>query len=77
MQAGKGIQMNREIKIIKRAVLDVRQVEREKKVLSHACNKPEGASPLQLARTIEEWVRIRRQRASEELAFAQSLRAAF
>jgi uncharacterized protein YjiS (DUF1127 family) len=69
--------MNREIKIIKRAVRDLRQMEREQTVLSHVCNKPEVASPLQLARTIEEWVRMHRQRASEELLAAQSLRAAF
>jgi hypothetical protein len=59
--------MNREIKIIKRAVLDRRQVE------SQVCNKPEVASPLQLARTIEEWVKLHRQRASEELSIARAL----
>jgi len=68
--------MNKEIKIIKRAVRNLRQVEREK-VLSHVRNKAEIALPLQLARTIEEWVRIHRQRASEELAAARSLRSAF
>ena len=68
--------MNKEIKIIKCAVRNLRQVEREK-VLSHVRNKAEIASPLQLARTIEEWVRIHRQRASEELAAARSLRSAF
>ena len=58
--------MNRaEIKIIKRAARNLAQVERE---------KAEVASPLQLARTIEEWVRIHRQRASDELAAARSLR---
>ena len=65
--------MNREIKIVKRAVLDIRQLEREK---PHVCNKPEVASPLQLARTIEEWVRLHRRRTSEELSAARSLRTA-
>lgn len=59
--------MKREIKIIKCAVRNLRQVEPE---------KAEEASPLQLARTIEEWVRSHRQRAREELSAAQSLRAA-
>jgi len=66
--------MNREIKIIKRAVRDLRQMEREK-VLSYACNKPEVASPRELAKTIGEWVRIHRQKASEDLLAARSLRA--
>ena len=68
--------MNRKIKVIKRAVGNLRQAEREK-VLSHARNKPEVASPLELARTIEEWVRINRQRASEELAAARLLMNSF
>lgn len=67
--------MNSEIKVIKRAVRNLRQVEREQ-VLLHARNKAEDASPRQLARTIEEWVRLHRQRASEQLSAAQSLRAA-
>jgi len=65
--------MNREIKIIKRAVLNLRQVEREN-ALAHVHNKASAASPVQLARTIQEWIRIHRQRASEELAAAQAFR---
>ena len=65
--------MNRaEIKIIKRAARNLPQVKRDE-VLSPT-RKAEVASPLQLARTIEEWVRIHRQRASDELAAARALR---
>jgi len=60
--------MKREIKIIKRGVRN--QVEREQVL------KAEVASPLQLARTIEEWIRIRRQRAGEELLAARAFRTA-
>jgi len=60
--------MKREIKIIKRGVRN--QVELEQVL------KAEVASALQLARTIEEWIRIRRQRASEELLAARAFRTA-
>ena len=65
-------EMNREIKIIKRGVRNLRQVEREN-ALAYAHNKAD-ASPVQLARTIQEWIRIHRERASEELAAARALR---
>lgn len=61
--------MNREIKIIKRAVLDMKQAER-------GCKRPDVVSPVQLTRAIEEWVRIHRQRACENLALARSFKAA-
>lgn len=67
------IEMNREIKVIKRAVRNLQQVEREE-VLSPARNRAEAASPLQLARTIEEWVRMHRQKAREELLAARSFK---
>ena len=68
--------MNKEIKVIKRAVRNVRQAERQQ-VLLPARNKTELASPLQLTKTIQEWVRIHRQTASKELSTARSLMSSF
>lgn len=61
--------MNREIKIVKRAVRDLTQVEQDR-------DKARVDAPGQMARTIQKWVKERRQRAMEELIAARSLKTA-
>jgi len=62
--------MQREIRIIKRAVRDLTQSEQE-------TDRAKVDQPIQMARTIQAWIRERRQRGLEELSAARSLKKAF
>lgn len=68
--------MSSKIRIIKRAVRDLTQGEQETQTLEYSRDKAKVDSHVQMARTIQEWVRERRHSASEELSAARLLKSA-
>lgn len=65
--------MNREIKIIKRAARDLLSAESVEMAEALGRNEVKETSPLQMTRTIKEWVSARRQKTADELLAARSL----
>jgi hypothetical protein len=70
-------EMVREIKIIKRVARDLLPAESLEKAEALGRNEVKETSPLQMTRTIKEWVSARRQKAADELLAAQSLKRLF
>ena len=68
--------MNSQVKIIKRAVEHFTQGEPQTNTQEYPLDNTKIDSPIQIARTVEKWVRERRQRASEELSAARLLKSA-
>jgi hypothetical protein len=67
-------EMTREIRIIKRAERDLLQGEMVEKIDASECNEVTQTSPVQMTRTIQEWVNAHRQKATDELFAAQSFK---
>jgi hypothetical protein len=66
--------MNREIRVIKRAARELLEVGSMETVKALGCNEVKETPSLQMTRTIKEWISARRQKATEELSAARSLK---
>ena len=68
-------EMNSKIKIIKPAARNFTHGEPQTDTPEHPRDIAKIESTIQMARTIQEWVRERRQRASEELSAARLIKS--
>ena len=66
--------MNREIRIIKRAARELLEAGSVETVKALGRSEVKKTPPRQMTRTVKEWISARRQKATEELSAARSIK---